>query len=85
MARQLGRTAELFRGVSAMEAQQAILQLLPLLIPVILIQFGLMVVALIDLLRRERVKLLPKWAWLLIVVFVGLIGPIVYLLVGRAE
>ncbi len=62
-----------------------ILQLLPLLIPVVVIQFGLMIVALLDLLRRERVKFLPKWGWLLVIALVNLIGPIVYFAVGREE
>jgi hypothetical protein len=60
------------------------LQLLPLLIPIALIELGLMVVALIDLLRRERTRG-PKVVWLLVILFVSLIGPIVYLIFGREE
>ena len=43
-----------------------------------------MVVALVDLVRRERVRG-PKWAWALVIVFFNLIGPVVYLLFGREE
>jgi len=57
---------------------------LPYLIPIVLIQTGLMVVALIDLIRRERTKG-PKWAWLLVILFVNWIGPIVYFIFGREE
>lgn len=60
-------------------------QLLPLLIPIILIQYGLAIAALIDVIKRERFKLLPKWGWALVVVFVNLIGPIVYFVLGRDE
>ncbi len=59
-------------------------QWLPLLIPVVLLQLTLLIVALVDLLRRERTRG-PKWLWLLVILFVNLIGPIVYLLVGRED
>ena len=58
--------------------------LIPFLIPIVLLQLGLMVFALVDLARRERTKG-PKWVWALVVIFVNLIGPIVYLVVGREE
>ena len=59
-------------------------ELLPFLVPVILLQIGLLVVALVDLVRRERTRG-PKWVWVLVIVFVNLIGPVVYLLFGREE
>ena len=59
-------------------------ELLPFLIPVILLQIALMVVALVDLVRRERARG-PKWAWALVIVFFNLIGPVVYLLFGRED
>lgn len=60
-------------------------QLLPLLIPIVIIQYGLVVAALLDLVKRERFKLLPKWAWILIIVFVNFIGPVLYFVLGRDE
>jgi len=59
-------------------------ELLPFLVPIILLQIALMVVALVDLVRRERTRG-PKWAWALVIVFFNLIGPVVYLLFGRGE
>ena len=59
-------------------------QLLPYLIPIILLQLALMATALVDLVRRERTRG-PKWVWALIIVFVNLIGPIIYLVLGREE
>ncbi len=58
--------------------------LIPFLIPIVLLQLGLMGFALVDLIRRERTKG-PKWVWALVIIFVNLIGPIVYLVVGREE
>lgn len=61
-------------------------QILLLLAPVILIQLGLMIAALIDLERDERrVRGGRKVVWALIIVFVNIIGPILYFTVGRDE
>jgi hypothetical protein len=59
-------------------------ELLPYLIPIIVLQLGLMIFALVDLVRREKTKG-PKWLWALIIVFVNLIGPILYFILGREE
>jgi hypothetical protein len=63
---------------------EQLIKWIPFLIPIVLIQLALMIFALIDLIRRERTKG-PKWMWVLIVVFVNIIGPVVYLFVGREE
>ena len=61
-------------------------QLLLLLLPVILIEIGLIIFALRDLLRPERtVRGESKLMWGLIICFISLIGPILYLTVGRHE
>jgi hypothetical protein len=60
--------------------------LVPLLIPIFVIQIGLLVAALYDMTRpTRRVKGGSKVVWALIVIFVNLIGPILYFLVGREE
>jgi hypothetical protein len=61
-----------------------IMKYLPLLIPLFVIQIGLMIAAIVDLVKREKTRG-PKWMWALIVVFVNMIGPIVYFVVGREE
>ncbi len=61
-------------------------QVIALLIPIILIQLGLMVAALVDLERDERqVRGGSKFVWALVIVFVNVIGPILYFIVGREE
>jgi hypothetical protein len=61
-------------------------QILLLLSPVILIQLALMIAALIDLNRDERrVRGGTKLVWALVIVFVNIIGPIVYFVAGRDE
>jgi DMSO reductase anchor subunit len=64
-----------------MEQLQSIL---PFLIPILLIQLGLIIFALVDLVRREKTRG-PKWLWAIIILFGELIGPIIYFLVGREE
>ena len=57
-----------------------------LLLPILVIQLGLMVFALWDITRPERrVRGDSKLMWGLIVVFVGMLGPIIYLAVGRED
>ncbi len=59
-------------------------QNLALLLPLIVLQLVLIVVALVDLARRSGTRG-PKWVWVLVIVFLNLIGPIAYFLVGRNE
>jgi hypothetical protein len=61
-------------------------QILALLAPIIVIQLGLMLAALLDLEKDERrVRGGNKLVWVLVIVFVNVIGPIVYFLAGREE
>ena len=60
-------------------------QLVALVIPLVLVQLGLVAFALYDLVRRERVREDNKWVWGIIIVVVNIIGPILYLLLGREE
>jgi len=69
---------------SASTALDLLYKLLPFLIPVIILQLVLFFVSMIDLIRREKTRG-PKWMWALIILFGELLGPILYLLVGRLE
>ena len=60
-------------------------KLLPMLIPLVLLELGLLVWALLDVIRRERVKGGNKVVWILVIVLINLIGPIVYFIFGREE
>lgn len=55
------------------------------LVVLLTIQLTLMVVALLRLSRTpdDRLALLPRWAWVLVVVFGQLVGPLVFLAAGR--
>ena len=59
-------------------------EFLPYIIPLVLLQLTLMIVALVDLIRREKTRG-PKWIWALVIILGELIGPIIYLIFGREE
>ena len=58
-------------------------QFIALIIPLALVQLGLMAFAIYDLVKTDRVEEDKKWLWGIVVVFLGFIGPILYFLVGR--
>ncbi len=61
-------------------------QILVIVIPIVLIQVGLLVLAAHDLLREDRrVRGDNKVVWALVIVFVSILGPLVYFFVGRDE
>lgn len=64
---------------------ETIIKMLPFLVPLILLELGLLIFALIDVIRRQRVKGNNKVIWILIIVLINVIGPIIYLAIGRKE
>lgn len=60
-------------------------QFIALLVPLIVVELALLAFALYDLVRRQRVKGGSKWLWGALILFVSLIGPILYLVLGREE
>lgn len=61
-------------------------ELLPYIAPIIVIDLILVVVALIDLSRREPQRVRgPKWAWVLVSLFISTLGPIAYFVFGRRD
>jgi hypothetical protein len=61
-------------------------QIFLLVLPILVIELGLIIYALRDLLRPERlVRGDSKLMWGILIVFIGMLGPILYLAVGRRE
>jgi hypothetical protein len=67
-----------------MDIMNEVMRFLPLLIPVLLIQVTLMVVALVDVLKKRNARG-NYWVWVLIIIFVNIFGPIAYFAFGRVE
>jgi hypothetical protein len=76
----LKNTIKLYRRNVYMER---IIELLPLLIPLVLIQVGLAIYALLTLKKTEHVRGESRLLWVLIIIFVNLFGPILFLVFGR--
>jgi hypothetical protein len=64
---------------------QMIVDMLPFLIPLFLIQIALMVIAIVDLFRRENMKTSTRVIWALVIIIVNIIGPVIYLFAGRKD
>ncbi|MCI2425631.1 PLD nuclease N-terminal domain-containing protein [Candidatus Acetothermia bacterium] len=60
-------------------------EIIPLLIPLVVIQLGLIAIALRDLKNRKRVAGRNKLVWVLVIVLIHYIGPILYLTIGRKD
>lgn len=59
--------------------------LLPLIVPFVLIQLIIAGIAVSKIVRQKQFKYLNKVSWLIIVVFVQLIGPICYFIFGKGD
>ncbi len=62
-----------------------VIGMLPFLIPLVVLELALLVIALIDVIRREKVTGNNKVVWILLIVLFQVIGPIVYFIFGRKE
>jgi ABC-type spermidine/putrescine transport system permease subunit II len=58
--------------------------ILPIVIPFIVIALIIVGVALLDL-RKQTSTRGPKWMWVLIVCFITFVGPFSYFMIGRKE
>lgn len=59
---------------------------LPLLLPLAIVELVLILVALVDLIRRAASRVRgSKLVWVLVILFISTLGPICYLLLGRKE
>ena len=57
-----------------------------LIAPLVLLELGLLIAAIADLLRDDRaVRWNNKGLWAVVIVLVNVIGPILYFLVGRVD
>lgn len=62
-----------------------LVEYLPFLIPLIIIEWILAITALIHVSRHPHYKFGNKPFWIVVVLFVQIIGPIVYFIFGRGE
>ncbi len=56
---------------------------LPILIPIVVLEIGLMIYALSHILKHNKFKFGNKVMWIVVVVLIQTIGPILYLTIGK--
>lgn len=64
---------------------ELLMEYLPVLLPVIVVELGLAITALVHVIRHPHYKFGNKAVWILVVLFIQFVGPIVYFLFGRGE
>lgn len=62
-----------------------LMEYLPFLLPLILIELVLALTALIHVLRHPHYKFGNKVVWIVVVLFFQIIGPVIYFVFGRGE
>ena len=68
-----------------MKEMETIIQMLPYMVPLIILEAVLLTVALVDLTKRKHVTGGNKIIWVLVTVCIQIAGPVIYLLAGRKE
>jgi hypothetical protein len=68
-----------------MKEMETVIQMLPYMVPLIILEVVLLVVALVDLAKRKHVTRGNKIIWVLVTVCIQFIGPVIYLIAGRKE
>ena len=60
-------------------------ELLPFLIPLAIIQLGLMIASLIHIFTHKTYRVGNRILWVIICVLINTIGPVLYFAIGRGE
>lgn len=58
---------------------------LPLIIPIVILEWTLAIVALVHVIKHPHYRFGNMIMWIVIVLFIQIIGPIVYFLFGRGK
>ena len=73
------------QGGGMEDNMKELMEYLPFLIPIILVEFALMLTALIHVLKHPKYRFGNRIIWIIIVVALQIIGPILYFTVGRGD
>ena len=64
---------------------EVIKSILPLIIPLIIIQLGLLIAALVHIFNHQNYKVGNRTIWIIVCLAVNTIGPILYFIFGRSD
>ncbi|MCC0696009.1 PLD nuclease N-terminal domain-containing protein [Clostridioides sp. ES-S-0048-02] len=62
-----------------------LMEYLPLLLPVIILNLILVITVLIHIIKHPNYKIGNKAIWIILVLFISIIGPILYFTIGRGD
>jgi len=62
-----------------------LLDYLPILIPLAVIQLGLMIASLVHICTHDTYRMGNRVLWIVICVVISMIGPILYFILGRSD
>jgi len=72
-------------SMSLTEFMDFIAPFIPIIILLAIVQLTLMLVALIHAIRNQKFKTGNLILWILVIIFVNMLGPILYFIIGRAD
>ncbi|MPN41867.1 hypothetical protein SDC9_189422 [bioreactor metagenome] len=64
---------------------ESIREYIPFLIPIIIIEFALMISAVVHIIKHDKFKIGNKVLWIIVSVVFQIIGPILYFTIGRSD
>ena len=62
-----------------------LIEYLPFLIPLIILQYGLAIYAVVHIVKHPTYKFGNTIMWIIIVLFISFIGPLVYFMFGKGD
>lgn len=68
-----------------MNEMSVLIEYLPFLIPLIILQYGLAAYAIVHIIKHPRYKFGNQIMWIVIALLIGFIGPIVYFMFGKGD
>lgn len=63
----------------------SLVKLLPVIVPIVVFELGLMISALVHILRHKAVRRGSMALWIVLIVLLQIIGPALYFIFGREE
>lgn len=64
---------------------EKLIEYLPVLLPILILEWVLAITALVHVIRHPRYRFGNMAVWVVVVLFIQIIGPIVYFTFGRGE
>jgi len=65
--------------------KQQVFDLLKLMWPLLVLQLGVQIYAILDVMKKKKTRNLSMPIWIVIIVLTEIVGPIVYFVYGRSE